>query len=119
MGGARRQETLAQQGFPHDRHKTPPSEGFGGGFAGEVTSAVSDFGSQGAQAVGGFAGDTVGAVGGFGQEGGAAVGGFGQEGAGTLGEMLGDVNPDLADATATANNQLGTMELRQKLVISS
>ncbi|MGA8348679.1 MAG: hypothetical protein WB773_12905, partial [Isosphaeraceae bacterium] len=60
-------------------------------------------------------------VGGFGQEGGSAVGGFGQEGTGTLGEMLGDVNPDLADATATAaaNNQLGTMELRQKLVLSS
>jgi hypothetical protein len=95
--------------------------GLGGGFAGEVTGAVSDFGSQGAQAVGGFAGDTAGAVGGFGQEGGTAVGGFGQEGAGTLGEMLGDVNPDLADATATAaaNNQLGTMELRQKLVLSS
>ena len=92
--------------------------GFGGGFASEVTGAVSDFGSQGSQAVGGFAGDTAGAVGGFGQEGGAAVGGLVQEGAGTLGEMLGDVNPDLADATATAaaNNQLGTMELRQRLV---
>src|SRR5271166_5832895 len=94
--------------------------GLGGGFADEVTGAVSDFGSQGAQAVGGFAGDTAGTGGGFGQEG-AAVGGFGQEGAGTLGEMLGDVNPDLADATATAaaNNQLGTMELRQKLVLIS
>jgi hypothetical protein len=35
--------------------------------------------------------------------------------------MLGDVNPDLVDATPTAaaNNQLGTMELRQKLVLSS
>ena len=84
--------------------------GLGGGFAGEVTGAVSDFGSQGAEAVGGF-----------GQEGGAAVGGFGQEGAGAFAGMLGDVNPDLADATATAaaNNQLGTMEPRRKLVASS
>ena len=50
-----------------------------------------------------------------------AVGGFGQEGTGTLGEMLGDVNPDLADATATAaaNDRLRTMGLRQKLVLSS
>jgi len=84
--------------------------GLGGGFASEVTGAVSDFGSQSAEAVGGFGGDTAG-----------AVGGFGQEGAGSFAGMLGDVNPDLADATATAaaNNQLGTMELRQKLVAGS
>ncbi len=62
--------------------------GLGGGFAGEVTGAVSDFGSQGAQAVGGFAGDTAGAVGGFGQEGGSAVGGFGQKARGRLAKCL-------------------------------
>jgi hypothetical protein len=78
--------------------------GLGGGFASEVTGAVSDFGSQGAEAVGGFGGDTAG-----------AVGGFGQEGAGAFDGMLGDVNPALADATATANDQLGTMELRQQI----
>jgi hypothetical protein len=81
--------------------------GLGGGFAGEVTGAISDFGSHGAEAVGGFGGDAAGAVGGFGQEGGAFAG------------MLGDVKADLADATAAANNQHGTMELRQKLVAGS
>src|SRR5271157_1588450 len=93
----------------------------GGGFAGEVTRSIGGFGQEYAAAIGGFGGDTAGAVRGFGQEGGSAVGGFGQEGTGTLGEMLGDVNPDLADATATAaaNNHLGTMELRQKLVLIS
>jgi len=91
--------------------------GLGGGFAGEVGGAVSDFVAAGGSAIGGFGGDAAGAGGGFGAEGGGAGGGFGAAGAGALGGMLGDVSPDLAQSTATnaINNQLGTLELRQQI----
>ena len=65
----------AYSGLSHDLQP-----GLGGGFAGEVAGGVSDLGPQGAD----------------------AVGGLGQEEPRVFAGMLGDVNADLADATATA-----------------
>ena len=92
--------------------------GLGGGFAGEVAGAISDFRSQGAEAVSEFRGEATGSVGEFRGEATGAVGEFREESAATVAGMLGDVDPDLAEATATtaAKNRLRTMELRQNLL---
>ena len=111
-------QQIAGQGWAANAYSGPShylQSGLGGGFAGELTGAVSDFGPQGAEAASGFGGDTAGAVNGFGQEGVGAIGDFG--GAGASQQMLGDVNPDLAVAadTAVTKNQIDNNERLQAM----